>query len=209
MERSGLNSFYPMKALLLSSCVFTALFAAGLAQADVVTAWNNAALDAIREANLIERTTVRSFDHRSVLAAKQLEPRLKAAILVEGFGLPHARVPARPAGELAAPAPQLHLPTIVGLDGIYAYWGIGSFPRMANAASSFDPRLVADIRKSSKTFPNADSVRFLRFIGVRSVVFHRDLARGTAWQAVPSRPIAGLGITRRNDGDLVIYDLGS
>jgi membrane-associated phospholipid phosphatase len=51
MERSGLNSFYPMKALLLSSCVFTALFAGGLAQADVVTAWNNAALDAIREAH--------------------------------------------------------------------------------------------------------------------------------------------------------------
>jgi membrane-associated phospholipid phosphatase len=51
MERSRLNSFYPMKALLLSSCVFTALFAGGLAQADVVTAWNNAALDAIREAH--------------------------------------------------------------------------------------------------------------------------------------------------------------
>jgi hypothetical protein len=150
---------------------------------------------------------LRRFHTRGL--AQLVPAALVAAILVEGFGLPHPRVPARPAGELAAPAPQLHLPTIVGLDGIYAYWGVGSFPRMANAASSFDPRLVADIRRSSKTFPNADSVRFLRFIGVRSVVFHRDLARGTAWQAVPSRPIAGLGITRHDDGDLVIYDLGS
>ncbi|MGZ4357249.1 MAG: hypothetical protein ACXVRU_10605, partial [Gaiellaceae bacterium] len=131
---------------------------------------------------------------------------LVAAILVEGFGpLPHPHVPARPAAELASPAPQLHLPTIVGLDGIYAYWGIGSFPRMANAASSFDPRVVSDIRDISKLFPNPESVQFFRRIGIRSVVLHRDLARGTPWQAVPDRPTAGLGITRRNEGDLVIY----
>ena len=148
---------------------------------------------------------LRRFRTRGV--AQLVPAALVAAILVEGFGLPHPRVPARPPDELAAPAPQLHLPTIVGLDGIYAYWGIGSFPRMANAASSFDPRLVADIRKSSQTFPNADSVRFFRWIGIRSVVFHRDLARGTPWQGVPRRPIAGLGITRHDDGDLVVYDL--
>ena len=41
-----------------------------------------------------------------------------AAILVEGYGpMPQARVPARPPAELTAPAPQLQLPTIVGLDG--------------------------------------------------------------------------------------------
>jgi hypothetical protein len=146
-----------------------------------------------------------------VRGAAQLVPAaLVAAILVEGFGpLPHARVPARPPAELAAPAPQLHLPTIVGLDGIYAYWGIGSFPRMANAASSFDPRIVSGIRGVSTFFPNPESVQFFRRIGIRSVVLHRDLARGTPWQNVPRRSIAGLGITRRDEGGLVVYRLGS
>jgi glycerophosphoryl diester phosphodiesterase len=37
---------------------------------------------AVRRAGLIERTTVRSFDHRSVRAVKQLEPRLRTAVLV-------------------------------------------------------------------------------------------------------------------------------
>ncbi|MGZ4415484.1 MAG: hypothetical protein ACXVRZ_14080, partial [Gaiellaceae bacterium] len=148
---------------------------------------------------LLRRTKARG-------AAPLVPAVLVAAILVEGFGpLPHPHVPARPAAELASPAPQLHLPTIVGLDGIYAYWGIGSFPRMANAASSFDPRVVSDIRDISKLFPNPESVQFFRRIGIRSVVLHRDLARGTPWQPVPDRPTAGLGITRRNEGDLVIY----
>jgi hypothetical protein len=134
---------------------------------------------------------------------------LVAAILVEGFGPPpHERVPARPRAELAARAPQLHLPMIVGRDGIYAYWGIGPYPRMANAASSFEPGVVAVVRVAAMRFPDRSSVEFLRHIGVRSVVVHRDLARDTPWQGVWNRPVAGLGLTRRDDGELVIYGLG-
>jgi hypothetical protein len=133
---------------------------------------------------------------------------LAAAILLEGFGpMPHERVPARPRLDLAAPAPQLHLPTIVGLDGIYAYWSIGSFPKMANAASSFDPRVVAEIRITSESFPNATSVGLFCSLGIRSVILHRDLARGTPWAKVPARSIAGLPITRHDAGNLVIYRL--
>ena len=131
------------------------------------------------------------------------------AILVEGFGpMPHVPAPARPAGELAAPVPQLNLPTKAGLDGIYAYWSIGGFPRLANAASSFDPRVVAAVRSVSKRFPSPGSVRFLRRIGVRSVVLHRDLARGTPWRTVARRSPAGFGLTRRDEGALVVFELG-
>jgi hypothetical protein len=133
-----------------------------------------------------------------------------AAILVEGFGpMPHGRVPPLPPGQLAAPAPQLNLPTVDVVDGIYAFWSIGGFPKMANAASSFDPRIVAAVRATSASFPDAPSVRFLRQIGVRSVILHRDLAFGTAWQNTGERSIAGLGITRLDEGDLVIYKLGT
>jgi hypothetical protein len=147
------------------------------------------------------------FSYRSASAV--VPAAVVAAILVEGFGpMPHVRVPARPPAELAAPAPQLHLPMIVGLDGIYAYWAIGPYPRMANAASSFEPQVVAVVRAAAKVFPDASSVQFLRHIGVRSVIVHRDLAVDTPWQNVSERSIAGLGITRRNEGELVIYDLG-
>ncbi len=134
---------------------------------------------------------------------------LVTAILVEGFGpITHPRVPPVPLGELSAPAPQLDLPTNDFTDGQYAYWGIGRFPKLANAASSFDPQIILDIRSAALAFPDARSVRFLRRIGVRSVILHRDLAVGTDWQDTADRSIAGLGITRREQGDLVIYHLG-
>jgi hypothetical protein len=134
---------------------------------------------------------------------------LVTVILVEGFGpIPQAPVPAVPRDELSAPAPQLHLPTDDFTDGVYAYWGIGRFPNMANAASSFDPQVILDIRSAARGFPDVASVRYLRHIGVRSVLLHRKLAAGTDWQDTAARSIAGLGITRRDEGELVMYDLG-
>jgi hypothetical protein len=40
------------------------------------------------------------------------------------------------------------------------------------------------------------------------VILHRDLAFGTPWQDTADRPIAGLGITRRDEGELVVFGLG-
>jgi glycerophosphoryl diester phosphodiesterase len=39
-------------------------------------------LDAVRSAGVLERTIVRSFDHRSVRAIRQLEPKLTTAVLI-------------------------------------------------------------------------------------------------------------------------------
>jgi len=135
---------------------------------------------------------------------------LVTAILIEGFGpILRAPVPAVPPGELSAPAPQLNLPTDDFTDGVYAFWGIGGFPKLANAASSFDPQGIIDVRSAARAFPDVGSVRYLRQIGVRSVILHRKLAAGTAWKHTAARSIAGLGITRRDDGNLVVYDLGA
>ena len=156
---------------------------------------------------LVVRTLRRQFPRGAV--ASVAASALVTAILVEGFGpIPHPRVPAVPQGQLSQPAPQLNLPTNDFTDGEYAYWGIGPFPKMANAASSFDPQVILDVRSASQTFPDLRSVEFLRRIDVRSVILHRDLAFGTPWQDTADRPIAGLGITRRDEGELVVYDLG-
>jgi hypothetical protein len=150
---------------------------------------------------------VRKRSRREAIAAL-VGGALVTAVLFEGFGpIPQPRAPAVPRGALAGPAPQLHLPTTDFIDGEYAYWAIGRFPKMANAASSFDPQVILDIRKASLEFPDARSVRFLRSTGVRSVILHRDLARGTEWKGTAHRSVAGLKITRREQGALVIYRL--
>jgi hypothetical protein len=156
---------------------------------------------------LVVRGVRRQFARKAV--AGVAAGALVTAILVEGFGpIQHPRVPAVPPGELSQPAPQLDLPTNDFTDGEYAYWGIGRFPKMANAASSVDPQVILDVRSASQAFPDVGSVQFLRRIGVRSVILHRDLVFGTPWQDTGDRSIAGLGIARRDEGALVVYDLG-
>lgn len=67
-------------------------------------------VNTIREANLVERTVVRSFDHRCVRAVRQLEPRLMTAVLVADTA------PAAPA-ELARQADaQMYCPDFRFLD---------------------------------------------------------------------------------------------
>jgi glycerophosphoryl diester phosphodiesterase len=41
-------------------------------------------VEAVHAGGMLERVSVRSFDHRSVRAVRQLEPRLPVAVLVEG-----------------------------------------------------------------------------------------------------------------------------
>jgi hypothetical protein len=131
---------------------------------------------------------------------------LVAAILAEGFGpMPRARVPATPPGQLAVPAPQLNLPSFDSIDGLYGFWSTDGIPKLVNGAGSFDPNLLTQIRDATTSFPDSASVRLLRGLGVRSVILHRDLAVGTDWQNVADRPTAGFGISRRDEGNLVVY----
>ena len=136
-------------------------------------------------------------------------PLLVAVVLVEGggFGYPHPRVPAEPAGERAAPAPQLHLPVAADDNRRYLLWSTDGFPEMVNGRSSFIPRQFLEITGAVTGFPDAASVARLRRLGVRSVVLHRDRLRGTPWAAWPSRPVDGLGLTRTVTQRLVTYRL--
>jgi len=69
-------------------------------------------------------------------------------------------------------------------------------------------------------FPDRASVEKLRFYGIRTVVLHTVLPKGLppeqGWVfaeppnpvAAAAKPIAGLGITRRRAGSVVIYQIG-
>jgi PAP2 superfamily. len=98
MKLSNLDSFYPMKAVLLSSCASTALLVGTLAQADMATDWNNAALDAIREAHTPPPIASRSLAivHISIYDAVNGIARTHEPYLVPGA------VPASASREAAA-----------------------------------------------------------------------------------------------------------
>ncbi len=68
-------------------------------------------------------------------------------------------------------------------------------------------------------FPDRASVEKLRFYGIRTVVLHLRMPRlpgivGYARAEPPNaaaaaaKPIAGLGMTRRRVGSIVIYEIG-
>jgi len=100
MKQSCLDSFYPIKALLLSSCTSTALLVGALAHADVVTDWNNAALDAIRDGHTAPPVASRSLAivHVSIYDAVNGIARTCEPYLVQ------SAVPASASREAAASA---------------------------------------------------------------------------------------------------------
>jgi hypothetical protein len=158
------------------------------------------------------------------LTARIGRPRLRTAagaalvavVLIEGAGFSfdggvhgpaHPTVPAEPAGQRGLPDPQLHLPVSREGNRRYVLWSTAGFPRMVNGRASFQPSLTTAIANEVVGFPDARSVARLRSLGVRTVVLHPDLERGTAWDGAERKPIAGLGLTRSRRGDVVVYSL--
>jgi hypothetical protein len=89
----------------------------------------------------------------------------------------------------------------------YVLWSTAGFPRIVNGRASFQPLATTAIADAVAGFPDARSVARLRALGVRTVVLHPGLARGTSWAGAETKPIAGLGLTRQRRGDLFVYAL--
>jgi hypothetical protein len=124
-------------------------------------------------------------------------------------GPSHPRVPAEPVAQRNLPAPQMHLPPTIAANRRYVLWSTEGFPSIVNGRGSFDPAFFDRLAIDVAGFPDRRSVDALRALGVRTVVFHPDLAAGTRWAIVAGRPLPdGLGLTRAARGELVVYDLG-
>ncbi len=137
-------------------------------------------------------------------------------ILIEGRGLPfdpldaqaQPQVPPVPPSVASVPAPQLHLPAERPADNRrYVLWSTDGFPKIVNGRSSLNPAFTARLIRRERAFPDRASVRHLERLGIRSVVLHTHLARGTPWEHAAERPLAGLPVTRHRRGELVIYVL--
>jgi hypothetical protein len=116
-------------------------------------------------------------------------------------------VPPAPGGQAGAPDPQLHLPSDDLADSRYSYWSIAGFPLMANGYGGFAPSGQERLRMVTASFPDRESVAFLRDLGIRTVILHRDLAAGTPLADAAQRPTRGLPLVREDRGEVVLYRL--
>jgi hypothetical protein len=132
-----------------------------------------------------------------------------ALVIIEGINVtPHAAVPPEPAAMRGATGPLLVLPS----DGIrelhVMLWSTDGFPRIVNGLASFTPASQAETRAITATFPDAQSVAYLRNLGIRTVILLPGEAAGTPWQEAANRPVAGLGIGREEIDGAVVFRIG-
>jgi hypothetical protein len=146
---------------------------------------------------------------------------LLVGILGEGAGhLGHPLVPQPAKAEIGLPGPVIDLPSDGALDRIWQYFSTNGFYKIPLGESTFDLPALDDLRGGMNGFPDRASVEKLRYYGIRTVVLHtvapKDLPPETGSvvaeppdpAAAAEKPIAGLGITRRRVGSIVIYEIG-
>ena len=146
---------------------------------------------------------------------------LLVGILGEGAGhLGHPVVPQPAQAEIGLRGPILDLPTDGALDRIWQYFSTNGFYEIPVGNSTFDLPAVDDLRGGMNGFPDRASVEKLRYYGIHTVVLHTVLPKGLPPEhgpavaepphpaAAAAKPIAGLGISRRRVGSLVIYEIG-
>jgi hypothetical protein len=152
-------------------------------------------------------------------AATAVAGVLVLVIAIEGRALPfdptdnlaQPEVPEAPADVADVPAPQIHLPALLAEDNRrYLLWSTDGFPDIVNGRSSVQPEYTAEVIDAMRSFPDAASVAVLREEGIRSVVLHTDRLLGSPQGLALTRPIAGLGLERRElEGGVIVYEVRS
>jgi hypothetical protein len=145
---------------------------------------------------------------------------LLLGVLGEGAGhLGHPVVPQPARAEIGLPGPILDLPTDGAADRLWQYFSTNGFYKIPVGNSTFDIPAVDDLRGGMSGFPDRASVEKLRYYGIKTVVLHTVMPTlpGIKAPEIPEppdpitaahKPVAGLGITRRQVGSIVIYEIG-
>jgi hypothetical protein len=205
VRESGLGQYLPYRALFEFAPGWQGVRTPG--RLNTLTSLILALLAAAGTAALVESVT-RYLDpvrpRRVTLAASGI---LIALVCLEFVGDVLPTAPREPVRNTEIAAPQLHLPITIAANRRYVYWSTDGFPKIVNGRASIDPTEFTKLTAEVSAFPDARSVAALKTLGVRSVVLHPYLLTGTRWAGAANKPIDGLGISRRVDGDLVVYDL--
>ncbi|WP_433372491.1 hypothetical protein ACQPZX_49570 [Actinoplanes sp. CA-142083] len=131
-----------------------------------------------------------------------------ALVLAEGWAATaHPVVPDQPKAMRTVTGPMLVLPTAELTDQMVMLWSTTRFQQIANGAGGFAVAHQAEMRRSVQTFPDAASIQYLRTQGVTTVLLLRDHVAGTPWERAGDIPVDGMGITREDLDDAVLFRL--
>jgi hypothetical protein len=157
----------------------------------------------------------RARESRPVYAPQGLGPWLRVAsliplvlVLAEGLNrTPHPLVPPAPEALRTAQAPVLVLPSDPFTDNVAMLWTTDGFPALANGNSGFETRRLTELREVTRTFPDVNSVDYLRELGVRTVIVLRVRPDGVKWPTPSDVSAEELGIQREDTPDAVVFRL--
>ncbi len=145
---------------------------------------------------------------------------LAIGLVGEGAGhLGHPVVPQPAPAEIGLRGPILDLPTDGASDRVWQYFSTDGFPKIADGNSTFDLPAEDDLRGGMSGFPDRASIEKLRYYGIHTAVLHLKLptlpglhgyetAEPPNVNAAAAKPVKGLGVTRRQVGSVVIYEIG-
>jgi hypothetical protein len=145
---------------------------------------------------------------------------LVIGVVGEGAGhLGHPVVPQPAAAEIGLRGPIIDLPTDGAADRVWQYFSTDGFPAIADGNSTFDMPAEDDLRGGMNGFPDKASIEKLRYYGIHTAVLHLALpqlpglhgyetAEPPNPKAAAAKPVKGLGVTRRQVGSVVIYEIG-
>jgi hypothetical protein len=145
---------------------------------------------------------------------------LVIGLVGEGAGhMAHPVVPQPVRAEANLPAPVLDLPTDGASDRLWQYFSVDGFYKIPVGNSTFDLPRLDDLRGGMQGFPDKGSIEKLRYYGIKTVVLHTtmpvlpglhapEVPEPPDYATAANKPIAGLGISKRRVGSIVIYEIG-
>jgi hypothetical protein len=183
--------------LMVWVTLFLALLAAG-----AVSAFSNRAVELFAD-----RTQTEVGNRAGAWRLLTLVPLL--LVLSEGVHKfePNPVVPPSPIAMSSLQAPLIVLPTGDLSDMNVMLWSTDGLPKMVNGGSGFSPDDQETLRLSMQQFPDETTVAQLRDLQIHTVVVVRSRALGTAYARAIDAPIDGLGISRTEQGDVVVYKI--
>jgi hypothetical protein len=134
---------------------------------------------------------------------------LAGTIVLEGWG-PTSVLPVSEVSEAQTRAeePIAQVPMDDLNDRLYMYWSTANFSRMVNGVAAFTPQEHAIATGIVNAFPDQASVKFLRDLGVRSVIVNLALMPNAAeWERVATPIARGLGLEVQRVGEDLVYSL--
>jgi hypothetical protein len=120
---------------------------------------------------------------------------------------PNPQVPAAPVRMSTLEAPLMVLPTSELFDMNVMLWSTDGLPKMVNGGSGFTPDDQEILRLNMQQFPDEATVTQLRELKIHTIVVLRDQAAGTPYEHAIDAPIDGLGITRTEQGNVILYKI--